>query len=80
MNSAQKIPYVPSWREGARVRFSRRGHPDFEQNATIVAVLPNPSGLQDRQWYDVRFDNGRYGRFLERYLERVESVPEARLA
>jgi len=55
-------------------------HPDFQQTATIIAALPNPSGRPDLQWYDVRFDNGRYGRFPERYLEPVRSTLEARPA
>jgi hypothetical protein len=79
-NSENKTRYIPAWREGTRVRLTRMGHPDFQQTATVIAALPNPSGHPERQWYDVRFDNGRYGRFLGCYLERVDSIPEARTA
>jgi hypothetical protein len=78
-NSGNKTLYMSTWHAGTRVRFKRMGHPDFQQAATIIAALPNPSGHLDRQWYDVRFDNGRYGRFLERYLEPA-TVEAARTA
>jgi hypothetical protein len=32
-------------------------------------ALPNRSGRPENQWYDVRFEDGVYDRFLGRYLE-----------
>ena len=71
MESTKTASYIPSWLAGTRVRLTRQGHPDFLQTASIIAALPNPSERQKNQWYDVRFDNGRSGRFLERNLERA---------
>ena len=38
----------------------------------VLRVLPNPSCRPENQWYDVRFDDGLSGRFLGRYLERID--------
>ncbi len=54
-----------------RVRLNTTGDPRSGQSGTIVRVLENPSACLDHQWYDVHFDDGTYGRFLERDLERV---------
>jgi hypothetical protein len=59
--------------EKTRVRLLKREHQEEGRTATILRVLPNPSGRPENQWYDVRFDDGVYGRFLGRYLERVAS-------
>jgi hypothetical protein len=64
--------YNPSWPTGTRVRLTKPGT-DYLQPGSIIAALPNPPQRQQNQWYDVRFDNGRCGRFLERYLERVQT-------
>lgn len=65
--------YSPSWLPGTHVRLTKPGHPDYLQAGSIIAALANPSQLQQNQWYDVRFDNGRHGRFLERNLERAQT-------
>jgi len=65
--------YSPSFAEGTRVRLIDSRHRQHSQLATVNKALPNPSRQSERQWYDVRFDNGVWGRFLQRQLERVES-------
>jgi hypothetical protein len=45
-----------------------------------VARVPNPSKRREHQWYDVRFDDFVYGRFLEKQLERVSTVSEPQVA
>lgn len=72
--------YVPTWPDGTRVRLSNKDHPKMGQYATIVVALINPSKRREHQWYDVRFDDGVYGRFLERHLERIPQVSETRVA
>lgn len=57
--------------EGSRVRLIHEGHTQHSKLGHLVGILPNPSKLARNQWYDVRFDNGVYGRFQERYLERI---------
>ena len=64
--------YRPAFVEGERVRLTRKDDRNFMNTATVKAVLPNPSQKKDHQWYDIRFDNGVWGRFLERYLDIVE--------
>jgi len=61
-----------------RVRLLKREHQEYSRPATILHLLPNPSGRSESQWYEVRFDDGVYGRFLERYLECVASEEEKR--
>ena len=73
MEPVKTLPYSPSWQTGTRVRLTRPGHPDYLQNGSVIATLPNPSQRQQNQWYDVRFDNGRCGRLLERNLERAQT-------
>jgi hypothetical protein len=46
------------------------------QAAVVIRALPNPSGNSVHQWYDVRFDNGVLGRFLERYLQPVSDTDD----
>jgi len=43
--------------------------------ATVISVLPNPSRMPAHQWYDIRFDNGTWGRFLERHLQIIPTEP-----
>jgi hypothetical protein len=64
--------YRPTLVEGERVRLTRKDDRNFMNTATVKGVLPNPSQKKDHQWYDIRFDNGVWGRFLERYLDIVE--------
>jgi hypothetical protein len=64
--------YVPNLKAGVRVRLvgpvqrSKSG-----ELCTIIRILPNPSERAEHQWYDVRFDDGSLGRFLEGYLART---------
>jgi len=69
MNAVETSKYQSSFQEKARVRLVRENHSQNGQTAVILRALPNPSGRAEHQWYDVRFDNGMFGRFLERYLQ-----------
>jgi hypothetical protein len=61
--------YTSSLTIGARVRFIGTDYPPKTgEQCTIIRILPNPSGLREHQWYDIRFDDGSLGRFLEKYL------------
>lgn len=61
--------YVPFLTIGDRVRFIGTDYPSRTgQECTIIGILPNPSGRKEHQWYDIRFDDGYLGRFLEKYL------------
>ncbi|HET9129571.1 MAG TPA: hypothetical protein VFO86_01410, partial [Terriglobia bacterium] len=59
---------------GSRVVFTgmagdaRNGKP-----CIILGALPNPSQRSGHQWYDVRFDDHTFGRFLERFLHAETS-------
>jgi hypothetical protein len=64
--------YKASIPDGTQVHLKRNDHPFSALVAKVIRALPNPSGKRENQWYDVRFENGRYGRFLERYLERLD--------
>jgi len=68
--------YVPKLKRGIPVRLSLPGHRKSKQQCTILAPLPNPSRRAEHQWYDVRFDDGSFGRFLEKYLAHSE-VPSS---
>lgn len=68
MPSSTVSGYTPLWRRGVRVQFVRAGHPQNSQLGRILDPLPNPSGRPEHQWYDVIFDSGVYGRFLQRAL------------
>ena len=78
MESQANSGYTPSLSDGTRVWLVREGHPQTSQAASVIGVLPNPSRRREHQWYDVQFDSGIYGRFLERYLLQVESQPDAK--
>jgi hypothetical protein len=65
----KNIPYVSHFSYGDMVRFTGLdGHPKNGQPCTIIFVLPNPSKKPEHQWYDVRFEDGSIGRFLEMYI------------
>jgi len=66
------MDYKPSLTNGARVRLAKESHQQFSKTATVLLALPNPSRHKEHQWYDVRFDDGILGRFLERYLDPIE--------
>jgi hypothetical protein len=63
--------YKAALLEGSRVQLIHEGHPQHTGTGNLVGILPNPSKLARNQWYDVRFDNGVYGRFQGRYLETI---------
>jgi hypothetical protein len=54
-----------------RARLAKDDDPRTGQSGVIVRVLENPSKKPEHQWYDIRFDDGTYGRFLEKHLERT---------
>jgi hypothetical protein len=76
MESREGTDYRPLLREGARVRLARKDDPNSMNTGTVMNLLPNQSKRKEHQWYDVRFDNGAWGRFLERYLDVVDSVTQ----
>ena len=64
-------PDHPAFQEGTRVMLEHDEHPQHQKTATVMVVLPNPSGLGIHQWYDIHFDDGKWGRFLERHLQGI---------
>ena len=80
MESDQVSVYRPSLQERARVRMIREGDRNYMNTATVMSALPNPSGQRENQWYDVKFDNGVWGRFLERYLGVIEPASKTSAA
>ena len=69
--------YVANLSLGTRVRLIGLGrHPRHGDECTIIAILPNPSQASEHQWYDVRFEDGIYGRFLEKYLVETQEIPQ----
>ena len=70
----ESTPYHASLQERMRVLMVHDEHSHNRQIATVMRVLPNPSQASGHQWYDVRFDDGTWGRFLERHLQ---SIPAA---
>jgi uncharacterized protein DUF5335 len=68
--------YIANLSRGTRVRLIGLGrHTRHGDECTIIAILPNPSQKPEHQWYDVRFDDGTYGRFLEKYLVETKEIP-----
>lgn len=62
--------YFPNLARGTRVRFTLKAtHSKNGQYCTILGALPNPSGVAENQWYDVRFDDQSLARLVERYLQ-----------
>jgi hypothetical protein len=76
MDAAESSTYQPSFHEKARVRLVKSAHSQNGQMAVILRALPNPSKSAEHQWYDVRFDSGVFGRFLESYLQPVSEHGE----
>jgi hypothetical protein len=74
----ETVGYKTTHKEKARVRLNRPDLPENSQTAVIIRVLENPSHRREHQWYDVRFDSGVLGRFLERYLEPVAEAGDQR--
>jgi hypothetical protein len=74
MRSENLIDNVPIWRPGTRVRLLKEGHRRSGECAKIVAALANPSKRPGNQWYDIRFDDGVYGRFVVRHLAHIRAV------
>ena len=74
MQSPMLLHDFPIWPGGTRVRLHKEGHRKLGQSATIVAALHNPSNRSENQWYDVRFDDGVYGRFVVRHLKGIPPV------
>jgi len=72
MNTA----YTPSLKENLRVRLMKAGHREDSHPAIVLRALENPSRRPESQWYDIRFDDGVYGRFLGRYLEPIAGEME----
>jgi len=71
MSDSNEVRQFP---DGSRVVLTgREAHPENGKHGTVMGALTNPSGRPDNQWYDVRFDNYRIGRFNQRYLVRVEA-------
>ena len=66
MTSIKDSTYRSVLPEKARVRLLKPEHHEYTRPATLLHALPNPSGRPENQWYDVRFDDGVYGRFLGR--------------
>jgi hypothetical protein len=54
-----------------RVRLAAGEDRRTGQSGVIVRILENPSKNPKHQWYDIHFDDGTYGRLLEKYLERT---------
>jgi hypothetical protein len=74
MNELNDFRYEPSLNENTRVRLNKEGHPEDSHFGIILCALQNPSSRSENQWYDVRFDSGTMGRFLERYLTAIPYV------
>jgi hypothetical protein len=70
MNDSNRVRQFP---DGCPVVLTgREGHPENGKQGIVIGALPNPSGRQENQWYDVRFDDYRFGRFNQRYLVRAQ--------
>ena len=69
--------YIPTLSRGIQVRIiGPDHHAKNGQQGTIIGFLPNPYERAGNQWYDVRFDDGSIGRFLERHLVRIDAHDE----
>jgi hypothetical protein len=64
---------VPELPLGSRVRVVRGIGPTSVLTATVIRVLPNPSQRLENQWYDVKFDDGKLGRFNTCFLKPMKS-------
>ena len=66
-------PYEPQLHLGSRVRVVRGIGPSTTLIATVIRALPNPSQRTENQWYDVKFNDGKMGRFNTYFLKPTES-------
>jgi hypothetical protein len=66
-------PYEPQLQMGSRVRVVRGIGPSTTLTATVIRALPNPSQRTENQWYDVKFNDGKLGRFNTYFLKPTES-------
>jgi len=66
-------PYEAELPLGSRVRVVRGIGPTSVLTAIVVRALPNPSQSPDNQWYDVKFNDGKLGRFNTCFLKPMES-------
>ena len=74
MQSENSFDRIPIWPNGTRVRLLKEDHHKSGEFGKVVGALANPSKRPSSQWYDVRFDDGRYGRFLVKHLETIPTV------
>ena len=66
--------YTPDFPLGARVQVVRGVGPTTSiLTATVIRALPNPSQRPENQWYDVKFDEGRLGRFNTCFLKSMNN-------
>jgi hypothetical protein len=65
--------YVPELQLGSRVRVVRGIGPASVLTAIVIRALPNPSQRVENQWYDVKFADGKLGRFNTCFLKPMES-------
>ena len=73
--------YIPNLRTGIKVRVVEiTQHTRIGQEGRVIRQLPNPSKRADNQWYDVRFNDGFIGRFLERDLVRIDTSDQSSAA
>jgi hypothetical protein len=69
--------YIANLAIGTRVRLIGMGrHPKHGDQCTVIRILPNPSSQSEHQWYDVRFEDESFGRFLEKYLVETRLIPD----
>ena len=68
MNNQLDVPDLP---RKSRVLFVRKDHPESGHYCIVLEPLPNPSHQKTNQWYDVRFEDGRYLRCKEKDLKPV---------
>jgi len=74
MSAQQKTQvYVPELQPGSRVRVVQGIGPRSMLIATVIRALPNPSQRHENQWYDVKFDEGKLGRFKTCFLKPTET-------
>jgi len=73
----ESISYRPSLQEGTRVLLVHDNHQKHKSTATVIGALPNPSRMPVNQWYDIRFDDNTWGRFLARHLQKITSTEMA---
>ena len=70
--------YVPRLTRGSRAIFTLKNHPQGGQCCTLLNPLPDPSRRSANQWYDIRFDDGRFLRCHERDLQLIKTGDSAK--